>query len=121
VIFILPFFGGMLAAIAIPAYQDYVRRAQMVEVIAASDSITKEVEEAWLAKRSWPTGRRPIDSRYAFEAEVSPQGTVVVTVTNEVVPKGGRIRFTPVEERGVIRWECTSDDVPPRYLPPRCR
>ena len=118
---ILPFFGGMAAAIAIPAYQDYTARAKMVEVIAAGNALTKQVEQAMREKRPWPTGRMPIDTRYATEAEITPRGTVSVTVTTELVRNGGRIQWTPVDRGGTIEWMCTSNDVPARLLPRQCR
>jgi uncharacterized RDD family membrane protein YckC/Tfp pilus assembly major pilin PilA len=120
VIFIIPFFGGILAAIAIPAYNDYLIRARMAEVINAGIPLRRQVEQAHAEKRAWSAGAVAIDSKFARGAEITPQGHVVVTLADELAP-GGRLRFTPVDGSGALQWKCSGENVPPKYLPLNCR
>jgi type IV pilus assembly protein PilA len=45
---------GILAAVAIPAYQDYVVRAKMAEVLAQLQPCKVQVAEYWAVNRAWP-------------------------------------------------------------------
>ena len=117
---VLPFFGGMLAAIAIPAYQDYTIRAKVAQVINEAMALRRTVETAHQSKRSWPTGPQPVASPFVRSAEIDSEGRVVMTVADEVV-RGGRIHFTPSESGGAIQWQCSASDIAPRYLPQACR
>jgi uncharacterized RDD family membrane protein YckC/Tfp pilus assembly major pilin PilA len=120
VLLLVPFFGGMLAAIAIPAYQDYTVRAKVAQVIAASAPLKGQVAEAYAQKRPWATGPVKIDTPYASSAEITPQGHVVVTIADGVA-RNGRVRFTPVDASGSVQWKCSAEDLPPKYLPAYCR
>jgi uncharacterized RDD family membrane protein YckC/Tfp pilus assembly major pilin PilA len=120
VLLVLPFFGGILAAIAIPAYQDYTVRAKVAGALAAVGPLKQDVERAISEKRPFKAGPASIDTTYASGAEITPQGHVVVTLA-ENVGKGGRIRFTPTDVSGSVQWKCSSEDVSPRYLPASCR
>ncbi len=120
VLFVLPFFGGILAAIAIPAYQDYTVRAKMAGAIAAATPLRQEVERARAEKRPFKVGPADIDTTYARSAEITPQGQVVVTLP-PTIANGGHIRYTPSDAGAAIEWKCSSDDIPPKYLPANCR
>jgi uncharacterized RDD family membrane protein YckC len=117
----LPFFGGILAAIAIPAYQDYMVRARMAQVFAASMPIRRQIEEAYVDKRPWQAGPVPIASAYAKGAIITAEGDVVVELADNLV-QDGRVRFDPwaVDDR-IRGWNCHGEHVPPKWLPPSCR
>jgi Tfp pilus assembly major pilin PilA len=117
---VLPFLGGILAGISIPAYQDYTVRAKVAEVIGASRPLKEDVERAISEKRSWTTGEVPIGSKYASGAQVTPQGDIVVNV-NDDISRGGRIRFTPSTTSGGVQWKCTGEDIQKKLLPAVCR
>lgn len=119
VLLVVPFFG-ILAAIAIPAYQDYTVRAKVADVVNAAMPLRQQVETAHAEKRSWTTGPAAIQSRHAKSAEVTPSGAVVVTLADELATNG-RIRFVPTESGGSLRWRCSARGLMPRHLPPACR
>lgn len=116
----LPFVGGILAAIAIPAYHDYTVRAKVAEVLTAVIPLRQEVERAYAEKRPWKVGPAAVESRFTKSVEVTTQGHVVVTVADEIA-RNGRIRFTPSEAGGALQWRCSAEDVMPKYLPVACR
>jgi uncharacterized RDD family membrane protein YckC/Tfp pilus assembly major pilin PilA len=112
---------GILAAIAIPAYHDYTIRAKVAEVMSATTPLRRQVEQAYGAGQPLPTGTQQIGTPFASGAEITPQGHVVVTLAEQTVRGGGRIRHTPVITQGVVRWKCSGEAVQPRYLPAMCR
>ncbi len=131
-IFILLGFGllmmlAVLAAIAIPAYQDYTVRAKIAQGLETAAEAKLAVAETYAA-----TGAVPADNAqagYVFEAaspEVSDirieQGGVV-RVQMAVDPiDGGSIVLEPSEGAdGAVEWRCYSPDIEGRYLPSTCR
>lgn len=64
---------GILAAVAIPAYQDYITRAQVTEAIQLADGFKTPVSEFMADKGHWPTS---IGAQTALGTESSLQGTV---------------------------------------------
>ena len=117
---VLPFVGGFLAGISIPAYRDYTLRVKVVEVIGASRPLKQDVERAISEKHAWTTGQVPIGSKYASGAQVTPQGDVVVNLSDDI-SRGGRIRFTPSTTSGGVQWKCTGEDIQKKLLPAACR
>ena len=117
---IIPFFGGILAAIAIPAYQDYVTRAKVAEVIAASAPLRQQIEQAHAQNRPLPVGPAQVASRHARSVKVTERGEVILVVAAPVIEQG-RIVWTPTDEGGTVSWKCTGEDIAPRYLPVACR
>ena len=120
ILFGLPFFGGIAAAIAIPAYQDYTIRAKVADVLTAATPLKRQVEQAQAQKRSWPTGPVAIGSRFAAGAEISSRGDIVVTVVDAIAP-GGRIVLVPTDAGGAVEWKCSAREVKPQHLPVNCR
>ena len=119
-LFGVPFFGGIVAAISIPAYQDYVTRSKVADVMNAAVPLKQDIERALSEKRTWTTGPVPIASQHATAAEVTGQGHVIIRVDDRIA-RGGRIAYVPANTAGAVQWRCTSEDVPKRYLPASCR
>ena len=124
---------AILAAIAIPAYQDYLIRAQVTEgmVLASGAKAAK-----WDFVSN--TGRFPTSNLSAGLAKnTSITGSYVssVDVTNGVIkvlfngPKANeKIRPTsqyfvlsPITQAGSITWVCTPSTISAKYLPTSCR
>lgn len=135
---------GILAAIAIPAYQDYTVRAKVSEGLELSSAAKLGVAEFYSA-----TGTFPADNAAAGVASsTSITGTYVssVRVGGEILPNGipvrpgsidvsytndpdiqGGIVFLDVDQTapdpntGSIKWVCWSTSIAMRHLPPNCR
>jgi type IV pilus assembly protein PilA len=76
---------GILAAIAIPAYQDYVVRAQVTEGLNLAGAVKAAVAETYANTGSWPT------SLATAGIGNTPAGKYVTSVT---IPTSGTIRVT---------------------------
>jgi type IV pilus assembly protein PilA len=140
---------GILAAVALPAYQDYTARAKMSEVILAASacrtSITETVQSsgpgALPAGGQWGCETRvgdPQPSRYVAAIATTELGEVVVTVTGiNTASEGAQVVLVPwADAAGTIapdggdaiaRWDCgpgaaggSGDDIS-KFLPGSCR
>ena len=138
---------GILAAVALPAYQDYTVRAKVTEVILAADTCKTSVTEAAQAANSLPAagawgceaGGASNVSQYvaSITTSTTPQpGTIVVTSagTSSGLPAaaaGQAIDLVPYADAagttsisvgsGVGAWKCISGGMPAKYLPSSCR
>jgi hypothetical protein len=120
VVLLLPFIGGLGAAIAIPAYQDYTKRAMVAEVLTAARPLQDEVARARADKRPITTGPMPSLSAHTESLTVLGDGRVVIAVTPKIA-SGGKIILEPPVEGGPADWPCSATNIPLKYLPPRCR
>jgi Tfp pilus assembly major pilin PilA len=126
------FFVGVLAAISIPAYQDYTIRAQVSEGLTLAAPIRESVAQAYAASGSWPVDlENAIDSaRYVSSIAVS-NGTILIHYGKAANGKisGQTLSLHPREADGAIAWDCgyvagdgvTQTDIAPKYLPRACR
>jgi type IV pilus assembly protein PilA len=110
---------GILAAIAIPAYQDYSIRAKTSEAIYAGAPAKLSVSEYFQSESSWPstrtqTGASNIDSEYVNSLTVRGSGVVMIEVDTTATGAASLnptcatlfIQMTPTNSTGAIDWEC---------------
>jgi type IV pilus assembly protein PilA len=121
---------GILAAIALPAYQDYTARAKVTEGLSLASSAKIAVSEYRTSENAWPTsnasaGLPNIIGEYVSSVVVAATGSAAdITVTyNDKVASGGTITLTPTLSNGTIKWACSSDGtiLKPELVPANCR
>ncbi|KTC71411.1 type IV pilus assembly protein PilA [Legionella birminghamensis] len=118
---------GILAAIAIPAYQDYTIRARVTEGLSLASSAKAAVAETTIARNALPTSQ-------AATGYVSPAATAnvssitiaantgVITITYTAAAGGGTILLTPtLNANGDLTWTCTGGTLANKYRPASCR
>ena len=128
---------GILAAVAIPAYQDYIIRAKISEVmgLAAKDKTT--VSEYYVSMGTMPTGAtqagvstNPAQSTYISAITFTNTSTTVAqtryTLANlNTTANGTFIFFQGTGTEGVgVTWACDAaagTTAPSKYLPANCR
>lgn len=118
---------GILAAIAIPAYQDYDARSKVASAVGVGKGATLAVTAYYLDKSFVP---RTL-AEAGFVADLPPgvrtmavnPETGVVTVVMKGAPLDNKaIEFVPSRDAsGSIQWRCHGMDIPARYLSPSCR
>ncbi|EPI4451303.1 pilin, partial [Neisseria gonorrhoeae] len=74
---------GILAAVALPAYQDYTARAQVSEAILLAEGQKSAVTEYYLNNGEWPENNT--SAGVANPTEIKGKYVQSVTVTNGVV------------------------------------
>ncbi|ENW8343731.1 pilin, partial [Neisseria gonorrhoeae] len=77
---------GILAAVALPAYQDYTARAQVSEAILLAEGQKSAVTEYYLNNGIWPENNG--DAGVASPSDIKGKYVESVTVTNGVVTAG---------------------------------
>lgn len=124
---------GILAAVALPAYQDYTVRAKVSEIVLAASTCRTAVTEAvqTTGGTSMPkAGEYGCESstqvsKYVAKVETDDDGKITVTATNEASlkeAKGKNITLSPqgVSGGNVTSWVCDGN-MPTKYLPSSCR
>jgi type IV pilus assembly protein PilA len=123
---------AILAAIAIPAYQDYVIRSQVSEGSVLSDGAKTAISEFYNNKGGFPSAnssagladKGDIKGKYVTEVDAS-NGIIKAKFGNEANTKiaGKILAFSAITSAGSIQWNCkvSTTDVDPKYLPTACR
>ncbi len=130
---------GILAAIAIPAYQDYTQRAQIGEAFTVVSGPKTSIAEYAQTNGSYPAaldignltldaGPAPAAGNYASTVTVTPDTgmiTVLMKGAGDVGAKiaGKSVQFCPPSNlanvTGAFTWSCTSD-ADQKFLPKSC-
>ncbi|TAN08736.1 MAG: hypothetical protein EPN38_02110 [Rhodanobacteraceae bacterium] len=128
--FLLLPFAAMLAALAIPAYQQHVVRGEVAEGAVATARARALVAEYIGQRGALPDDNRAlglprpdaIQARYVSSVGVMA-GKVVVTYGNAADARisGGHVVFSPVGNAARLQWRCSSPDIRTTYLPADCR
>ena len=126
---------GILAAVALPAYQDYTVRAKMSEVVLAASGMRTSVAEAFQTYSHMPEtdsiGTVTQDSKYvttvAYTKDDEDTATITATSQNTGAknPDDGVITIIGQGsvDTGVITWTCggTGTTVNAKYRPASCK
>ncbi|HEZ5015919.1 TPA: pilin [Neisseria meningitidis] len=140
---------GILAAVALPAYQDYTARAQVSEAILLAEGQKSAVTEYYLNHGKWPGGNS--DAGVATSSEIKGKYVEKVEVANGVITaemkssgvnkeiQGKKLSLWAKRQDGSVKWFCgqpvtrndtaTDDDVTAasdkqidtKHLPSTCR
>lgn len=109
---------GILAAVALPAYQNYSNKAKFTEVVAAAAPIRQAVDVCFAAQGALASCDTEAEIGYTLtEAEVGQYvGTITLTATTAVitVPAAGitgatDVEYTPTVTGGGLRWAKVCD------------
>ncbi|HFC7392887.1 TPA: pilin [Neisseria meningitidis] len=141
---------GILAAVALPAYQDYTARAQVSEAILLAEGQKSAVTEYYLNHGEWPGNNS--SAGVASASDIKGKYVQSVTVANGVITaqmassgvnkeiQGKKLSLWAKRQNGSVKWFCglpvtrnnakaTDDDVTAasdkqidtKHLPSTCR
>ncbi|HFC5625460.1 TPA: prepilin-type N-terminal cleavage/methylation domain-containing protein, partial [Neisseria gonorrhoeae] len=107
---------GILAAVALPAYQDYTARAQVSEAILLAEGQKSAVTEYYLNHGKWPedntsagvASASTIKGKYVKEVKVA-KGVVTAEMKSDGVNKeikGKKLSLWAKREDGSVKWFC---------------
>ncbi|ENS9168686.1 pilin, partial [Neisseria gonorrhoeae] len=140
---------GILAAVALPAYQDYTARAQVSEAILLAEGQKSAVTEYYLNNGEWPENNASagvassdkIKGKYVQKVEVA-KGVVTAQMASTGVNKeiqGKRLSLWAKRQDGSVKWFCgqpvkrdandavtaandaAADKIETKHLPSTCR
>ena len=133
---------GILAAVALPAYQDYTKRAKLSEVVLAASACRTTITEVYqtgtqttVAANAWGCENTLSTSKYVKSIQTDADGGIEVVAQNvgdvniddkmvTLYPanaSGGKLTYT--QGATINRWVCggTGTSVLAKYLPGSCR
>ena len=126
---------GILAAIALPAYQDYTIRSKVTEGLALASGAKTAVAESYASQGAFPATNAA--AGIAAAASISGHAVTSVTVGNNGVISilyngtlGGNptmnaqtVTLTPVDNGGSVSWNCAIGAATSlyKYVPSNCR
>ena len=134
---------GILAAVALPAYQDYTVRAKVSEVILAGSACRTTISEVYQSTSSLPdandwgceVGGTSQASKYVQSVTTDEDGVITIktpTVADSGLPEAAAektVVMTPLTSAGAAAvpgtpigsWKCGPGDMPKKYLPGTCQ
>ena len=123
---------GILAAIALPAYQDYTKRARVGEALSLAGGAKTAVTEFYSSNNSWPVdnaaaGLPPaadikgntVDSVNAAGGKI----TVKVNAKVDSSSSANTLVLSPSASSGSVTWSCKTSEttINKKFLPSECR
>ncbi|WP_198084507.1 pilin [Variovorax sp. E3] len=118
---------GILAAVALPAYQDYTIRARVTEGLSLGDAAKTAVAETTQTNG----GNLPATQAATGYVSAAATANVIsvaivagggVTITYSAVAGNGTIILQPVVQAGgEVTWTCTGGTLLAKYRPANCR
>jgi len=135
---------GILAAVALPAYQDYTIRARVSEAVLAASQCRTSIAEIYqtaaitttIALDGWGCGEAVVNpTQYVAGISTStPAGIITVTTSANATLQGAAsktLTLTPTTAAGVALagvfpaqvggFKCAAGTMPAKYLPGSCR
>ena len=124
---------GILAAIALPAYQDYTIRSKVSEALAAAGACKTSVAEYAANKSVLPTtlteaGCASVATQYVTGLDVSGTGMITITTSGaaDLGPAASKtVTLTPsgftTTGNVIATWTCAAGTIASKYLPGSCR
>ncbi|MDX1517420.1 MAG: pilin [Woeseiaceae bacterium] len=123
---------GILASIAIPAYQDYSIRAQVAEGLNLAGTAKNAIKTYAAEYGTWPADNA--QAGIAANTEIRGGYVSQVTVVNGVIDVeyggdahavliGMALQLSPTTSAGSLDWNCASagNEIADRHLPAICR
>jgi type IV pilus assembly protein PilA len=113
---------GILAAIAIPAYQDYTIRAQVTEGLNLAGAVKAAIAESYASNQAWPATNtaagvgvaNTILGKYVTSVGVSAGGMITIIYGNQATTINNMtMMLTPyTSTNGDISWQCGTHAMP---------
>ena len=122
---------GILAAVAIPAYQDYTVRAKVTEGLSLASAAKTAVSEYFSSHDALPptnasAGIAPslsITGNNVRSVAIGTSGVITVTFSGTAGSPiaSSTLQLKPTTSGGKVQWSCTAGNVQAKYRPSSCR
>jgi type IV pilus assembly protein PilA len=122
---------GILAAVAIPAYQDYTIRAKVSEGLGLASSAKTAVAEAWASRGKFmatnssvglPTAASITGNSIRSVTQVNGLITIAMAATGlPANVAGDTFVLSATTTAGGVQWTCKTVNIENKYLPSECR
>ncbi|MGE0482821.1 MAG: pilin [Gammaproteobacteria bacterium] len=121
---------GILAAVAIPAYQDYTIRAKVTEGLSLASAGKTAVSEYFASNGSLPGSNaqagmadsQSISGNSVDSVNVGANGVITVTFSAATITSSTIVLTPDTGDGGKVVWNCsTGGDLAAKYRPSSCR
>lgn len=125
---------GILAAVAIPAYQDYTIRTKVAEGLSLAAGAKTTVSESRLSVGRWLTANNTsygmplaasITGNNVGSVSVGTNGDITITYSKDVAITGLTLMLRPSVTAGGVKWTCSAPIATAtllmKYRPANCR
>jgi type IV pilus assembly protein PilA len=122
---------GILAAVAIPAYQDYIARSQVSEAVSLTSSSKTPLAEYFADKGIWPSTADAVlgvvAGRYVSNITITAGNTTTAPLTLTTTMKGSGVNINVADKTLELtstdgkQWYCTGGNIASKYRPSACR
>ena len=122
---------GILAAVAYPAYQDYLARAQVSEAVSLTSGGKTPMAEYFSAKSIWPSTANDVmgtvSGRYVSNVTITAGNNTSSPITLTARMKGSGINPSVVGKTMELTstdgkfWSCSGGTIATAYRPATCR
>ena len=122
---------GILAAIAIPAYQDYTIRAQVSEGLTLASGAKVAIVEFYQDNGNWPADNdaaglsSPASITGKYTDRLTINGAQITVVfggqANANLVGSGDLIMTATALASTVEWTCSDSTIPGKWLPAICR
>lgn len=119
---------GILAAVAMPAYQNYTARARVIEGLNLASAAKLAVEESVLLTNALPKNQvetgyvSPPPTANVASIHIADKTAAITIAYTQAVGKKSTLILTPsLSEMGDISWSCHEGTLPEKYRPGVCR
>ena len=113
---------GILAAVALPAYQDYTIRAKVSELILQASGFRTSISEKAQVDSTIGSAGSGLTVNIVGKVSggsVNNTGTVVINGTTALTGANVTLTMTPTMTAGTLTWSCAG--APSKYFPASCR
>lgn len=122
---------GILAAVALPAYQDYLTRSQVTESMSLAGGLKPVVQDFYADKGALGSidngfkgipGESSIVGKYTEKVNLT-DGLITATLGLDASAaiSGNTLVLSPITHAGSIEWVCKSANIADKYLPSACK
>ncbi len=123
---LLLFLIGILAAIAIPAYQDYTVRARLNGAMLETQRLTLQLDDYYRQHQQLPSTLDEIGFQLAPHSTIgyidyaAQPGQLVIKPSVNQLPNASLRLQAHSDDQGALRWHCQADQIPQRQRPAQC-
>lgn len=116
---------GILAAVALPAYQDYTVRAKVSELMLAASSFKTSISEAAGTNNTLVSAGVGLTVSVVGKVtggSVTPAGVITIVGSSATTSVGTAVSLVlspSLTASGTVVWSCTG--TPPKFVPAECR